>query len=186
MKCKEIEKHLVSYYYGEFEPSKRLEINNHLEACGKCMSSWERLRALLDAIKVKEPEMPESFWQDYRNKVYKKIEGKKSFSPVNLFKPRLVPAVAMVMILLFTVIGGLILYESKQEDAFISKNYELISDLELFEDFEILQYFEEIEASEDKQIVNIEEQEITDILDILEDYDFLISIGLYEDLVEET
>ena len=88
--------------------------------------------------------MPDSFWQRYRSEVYKKIEGKKSRSQFKM--PRFAPAALMALVLFFAVFGGIKLYESKQDEAFISKNYELIKNLEVLEDFEVLEQLEEIEA----------------------------------------
>ena len=144
MKCKDIERDLILYYYDEIEPSAKAELKAHLESCDNCMSSWERLKDTLDAAKVKELDLPDSFWQRYRSEVYEKIEGKKSFSPFKM--PRFAPAAVMALILFFAVFGGIKLYESKQDEAFISKNYELIKNLEVLEDVEILQHLEEIEA----------------------------------------
>ncbi len=51
----------------------------------------------------------------------------------------------MILVMLFIGFGGLKFYESKQEDAFITNNFEFMNNFELLEEFEILQYLEEIE-----------------------------------------
>jgi len=146
MKCKDVERDLILYYYGEIEPFKEIGLKSHLESCDKCMSSWEGLKTLLESIKAEEIEMPESFWQGYRRKVYQRIEEKKSPVYFGILKPRIVQVAAMILIILLIGLGGGRLYKVKQEEAFITKNYEMIKDFELFENFEVLQNLEEIEA----------------------------------------
>jgi anti-sigma factor RsiW len=146
MKCKDVERDLILYYYGEIDDTLKSAISNHIASCDKCASAWERVKATLDISDVKDPELPESFWQNYRRKVYQKIEDKKSPAHFGLLKPRLVQVAAMILVILLIGLGGGKLYKAKQEEAFITKNYELIKNFEMFEDFEILQHLEEIET----------------------------------------
>ena len=147
MKCKNIQKELISYYYQDLNDALKAEIERHLGTCDKCMSSWERLKTTLNNIETKEPDFPHAFWQEYRRKVYEKIEGKKA-SNLSRF-PGFAPALAAIVIVLsLSIFGGIRFYESKQERDFIAKNYELMKNLELFEDLEILEHMEEIEAHE--------------------------------------
>jgi hypothetical protein len=44
---------------------------------------------------------------------------------------------------------------------------------------------EGIAVPEEKQVADIEEREIIEVLEILEDYDFLLSMELYENLDEK-
>jgi len=146
-RCKDVEKNLILYYYDEVDPSTKAELADHLESCTRCRSSWTQLKTTLDAIKIKEPELSESFWQDYLRKVHQKIEDKRShrYFPL-LLKPRFVQVVVTVVILLVIGFWGFKFYISKKEDAFIRENYELIKNLELFENFEILRHLDEIEG----------------------------------------
>jgi hypothetical protein len=147
MKCKDIEKNLILYYYDEIDPSAKVELSSHLETCTKCKSSWDQLKTTLDVIKIKEPELSESFWQNYLSKVHERVEGKKShrYFPL-LLKPRFAQVIVTVVILLIIGFGGFKFYISKKEDTFIRENYELIKNLELFENFEILRHLDEIEG----------------------------------------
>lgn len=146
MKCKDVERDLILYYYGEIDDTLKSAIRNHIASCDKCAVAWERLKATLDISDVKEPELPESFWQGYRRKVYQKIEDKKSSARFGVLKPRFIQVAAMILVILLIGLGGGKLYKAKQEEAFITKNYELIKNFELFEDLEVLQNLEEIEA----------------------------------------
>lgn len=144
MKCKEIEKELIAYYYKETEPSMDAEISKHLEDCEMCATSWRKLKMTLNAVEVKELEMPGAFWNKYLGRVYWKIKNRKAQK--RFFTSRLVPVTAGVLTLLLVVFGGLRLYESRQEDAFISSNYEILRGLDVYQNLEVLQHLEEIEA----------------------------------------
>lgn len=145
MKCKFNEEDLILYYYDELESSVKKQIQSHLEKCGKCVLTLEKLRATLNRIELTEPGLSEVKWDNYRKRIYEKIEGESLRKKPFFFTPRFAQTVAVAALLLVTVFGGLKFYEKRQSDKFIMENYELMMDLELIEDLEILRYLEEIE-----------------------------------------
>jgi len=142
MKCKDIQKELVNYYYEEIDQIKRSKVYKHLETCKRCAFEWEGLKDILNAAKVKKPDLSDAFWERYRYKVYEKIEGKET---AGAFWRKFVPSSAIAAVLLFIILGSIKFYESKQEEAYVYRNYEIIKHIELLEDFDVLQHFEEIE-----------------------------------------
>ncbi|MBI5196174.1 MAG: hypothetical protein HZA10_07620 [Nitrospirae bacterium] len=151
MQCKEVQKELVNYYYNEAGNVLKSAVDEHLGYCDNCASSLEKLKKTLNGIKIKEPALPDAFWKRYSQKVYKKIDSKKPHRERTswLFRlPRLIPAAAIAMALLAVFWGGIKFYESKQENTFISQNYDFIKNLDLFEEYEILQNLQEIAVVE--------------------------------------
>ncbi|MDI6800944.1 MAG: zf-HC2 domain-containing protein [Thermodesulfovibrionales bacterium] len=144
MRCRDAEKDLLLYYYEELDPSATEEIKRHLETCSRCLYSWEKIRTSLDKLKIKEHEPADAYWNNYLEKVYEKIEAKGSKKYFVVLKPAIVYVFAIILVII-TGIGGFKVYEKKQEDAFVTKNHEMIKDLELLENLEILQDLEEIE-----------------------------------------
>ncbi|MBI4709508.1 MAG: hypothetical protein HY759_00065 [Nitrospirae bacterium] len=151
MQCKDVQKELVNYYYNEVSNVIKSAVDEHLEYCNNCASSLEKLKNTLDGIKIEEPVLTDVFWERYSQKVYKKVDGRelRQERKFRLFRlPRLIPAAAAAIVLLTAFWGSVKLYESKQENTFISRNYDLINNLELFEEYELLQNLQEIEAVE--------------------------------------
>jgi anti-sigma factor RsiW len=144
MKCKDAERELIPYYYGELDPSAERELKRHLEDCARCKASWDGIRNTLEAVGTDEPEMPDAFWQGYRRKVHEKVKGKRLPGPLRILKPGLAQAFVMILIFLLAGYGGQMLYRSNQEKKFIAENYELIENLELLENMEFFEYLEEL------------------------------------------
>lgn len=151
MQCRDVQKELVNYYYNDAGNVLKSEVDEHLGHCDNCASSLEKLRDALDVIKIKEPILTDVFWKRYSQKIFEKIDSKKPHQGRTswLFRlPRLIPATAAAIVLLTAFWGSVKLYESKQEKTFISQNYDVIKNLEMFEEYEILQNLQEIEAVE--------------------------------------
>jgi hypothetical protein len=151
MQCKDVQKELVNYYYNEAGNILKSAVDEHLGHCDNCASSLEKLKKTLDGIKIEEPVLTDVLWERYSQKVYKKIDSRElpQEREFRLFRlPRLIPATAAAIVLLTALWGSVKLYESKQEKTFISQNYDLIKNLEMFEEYEILQNLQEIEAVE--------------------------------------
>ena len=113
-----------------------------------CASAYAQLKTDLDGIKPTEPELPDSFWPSYNRKLYSRIEKKSASQRWTLFGPRFIQVGVMALLLIFLGIGGMKLYEAREERAFISENYALMSSMELLEEFDLMQSLDEIESVE--------------------------------------
>lgn len=115
MKCEDVKKRLLDHYYGEISPSLSDFLEEHLLSCRGCRSDWQETKALLDTIEMEENiVVPEKFWRGYTDKVYKKIERKGRFWGIFSY-PRLLPAVAISVLFLTIIFGGLRIKEVREE-----------------------------------------------------------------------
>ncbi len=146
MKCNYTDKDLMLYYYEELDPSMTERLESHLKKCSQCTDSLNKLKATLDTIEIKDPEIEESFWTNYRAVVHKKIRERKSQNKTVLLRPRFIQSITAALLMLVIVFGGVRLYENRRQEIFIIENYELMMNIEMFEDYEMLQYLEEFEA----------------------------------------
>ncbi|MFQ5538931.1 MAG: zf-HC2 domain-containing protein [Candidatus Binatia bacterium] len=101
--CKNFEKDLVLYYYGECDIKDRSRVETHLEGCASCRRFLEELRLLLP-LTTKQDEPDEAFWDAYSKEIHKKlveVKNKPSWrnALTNLFHPWPVPALATALIL---------------------------------------------------------------------------------------
>ncbi|MFQ5330274.1 MAG: anti-sigma factor family protein [Thermodesulfobacteriota bacterium] len=148
MKCSDRETEILLYYYYELDGTAHEEMERHLNGCSRCASVYAKLKTALDGIELKEPELPASFWPSYNEEVYRKIAERSSGQRWTLFGPRFIQVGAMALLLIFLGIGGMKLYETREERAFISENYALMSSMELLEEFDLMQNLDEIESFE--------------------------------------
>lgn len=157
MNCDDVKKKLLDYYYGEISPSLLDSLEEHLLLCHDCRSGWKGIKTLLDTIEREEAILlPERFWRDYTDKVYGKIEKKSRFWGLFSY-PRLVPTVAVSVLFLTIIFGGLRLKEVREEKKLVSQyallaNLDLLKNLDLMQDFELIQHLDEVDntRTEDK------------------------------------
>ncbi len=148
MKCSDRERDLLLYYYDELDGTVREGMERHLDGCSSCAAAYAKLKTTLDGMELKEPELPESFWPSYNRKVYRKIEKRSNSKRWALFRPRFIQVGAMALVLIFVGIGGIKVYDAREERAFISENYALMSNMELLEEFDLMHNLDEVESVE--------------------------------------
>jgi len=148
MRCSDREADILLYYYDELDVTAREEMGRHLDGCSRCASAYAKLKSTLDGVEMKVPELADSFWPSYNRKLYRKIEEKSSGQRLTLFGTRLIQVGAMALLLIFLGIRGMKLYETREERAFISENYALMSSMELLEEFDLVENLDEIESFE--------------------------------------
>lgn len=145
-RCKEIEKDLILYYYEEIDPPTGKSIEEHISVCKSCHNAWENLIDSLNAVKPAEPALSDSFWHGYFDKVYRKIEKRRRPLLSGILRPAFVRIAVATVLFVVVISGGFKLYQVRQERTFITRNYELIRDIEMFEDFEVIQLLDELEG----------------------------------------
>lgn len=106
--CKEIERDLVVYHYGECTEAERGRVESHIANCASCRRSLEDLRRLLP-LTIETDEPPEAFWESYSRELSRKLATGESRSVwwkeiLSLLRPWPVPVFATAMILIMGIV----------------------------------------------------------------------------------
>jgi predicted anti-sigma-YlaC factor YlaD len=70
--CRDFERDLVLYYYGECNRTERNRVEAHLKSCASCHLFLDDLRTLL-SLTVSLDEPPQSFWESYLREMQTKL-----------------------------------------------------------------------------------------------------------------
>ncbi|HWP57194.1 MAG TPA: zf-HC2 domain-containing protein [Candidatus Acidoferrales bacterium] len=102
--CKDYERELVLYYYGECAAEESARVEQHLRVCRACPDFLEDLNRILP-LTVETDEPPEIFWQLYALELNEKLAGAKAARlwprlSASFFRPWPVPAAAALILLL--------------------------------------------------------------------------------------
>ncbi|MFQ5900701.1 MAG: anti-sigma factor family protein [Thermodesulfobacteriota bacterium] len=143
MRCKDIKKELICYYYGDINEDVRKNLETHLEGCPDCNTFFKEIKETLQTVdKSAERQSPD---RRYVQGVYERIEKKKGGFP--LFIPRLVPVTALVLLFVFL---GLSRYKSvRREKDILLQNYEVIERMTMLEEIEVLEVLDILDAMEE-------------------------------------
>jgi len=145
MKCEFVRDQFIDYYYKELPPDAILEISRHLEQCASCKEHYQARIEMLDAIKLKGPEMPERFWSGLLRKIFERI-GRTRERRIFIFRPA--PAFATLLLLIVMIFGGIRYFDSRRTENLIAENFGLLQQFELYENLELFEHMEEIERLE--------------------------------------
>jgi len=110
--CYKIRNLLGSYLYDNVSPEERVEVENHIQKCGKCAEDLQTRRRILDKIEVYTDTSEESQinQEKFMWNVYKRIASetlKRRSRRVFVFKYVLQPAFATFVIVSVITIGAI-------------------------------------------------------------------------------
>lgn len=105
--CKDLEKDLILYYYGDCSVEEQERVEIHLKGCPSCSRFLTDLRTFLP-LTIESDEPPQAFWEGYSREMRKKlaaVEEKGSWweGLFSFFRPWPVPALATALVLALAV-----------------------------------------------------------------------------------
>ena len=137
------EQDLVTYYYGELDPSARAQLEAHLEGCSACRKNLAGIRHLLDGLPREEVELAPADLGRFAARVAGRAKARRS---------RQVPvwggAIAAA-----AVLTGIVLLRWPDSAPEISpapavSEIKILSELELLQDLELLENLEWLQELE--------------------------------------
>jgi hypothetical protein len=148
MNCRNVKDRLILYYYEELEGKEQESIEEHLSTCTECQRTLNILKEDLDRINIIEPDIQQEDYQRIGiaiNQEIDKLSQKKGFLSGLRIRPLYI---AVSMLLILAISYGLFKgYERHKEESFISENYELLINLDMFENLELLEHLDEIQET---------------------------------------
>jgi anti-sigma factor RsiW len=137
------EQDLVTYYYGELDPSARAPLEAHLEGCSACRENLAGIRRLLDRIPREEPELAPADLGRFAARVAARATARRD-RRVPVWGGAIAAATFVVGILLVRWPGSSpeIRPAPAPSEIRILSELELLQDLDLLENLELLQELE--------------------------------------------
>ena len=137
------EQDLVSYYYGDLDPSARAHLEAHLEGCAACRENLADIRRLLDGIPREEPELAPADLGRFAARVAGRATARRS-RRVPVWGGALAAAAVVVSIILvrWPDFAPEISPAPATSEIKILSELELLQDLDLLENLELLQELE--------------------------------------------
>jgi anti-sigma factor RsiW len=137
------EQDLVTYYYGELDPSARAHLEAHLEGCSACRENLAGIRCLLDGITREEPELTPVDLDRFAARVAGRATARRS-RRVPVWGGAIAAAAVVVGIILVRWPDSVpeIPPAPAASEIKILSELELLQDLDLLENLELLQELE--------------------------------------------
>ena len=99
MNCKQFESMVVDALYRELDPAQQEVFDIHRNGCPDCASIYGKMSVTLDVMSRREqPDLGEQFWENYYQRLEKKIEPVRP--PAATIRPWMLQVAAAVVLLL--------------------------------------------------------------------------------------
>lgn len=151
MKCKDVQKNLVLFYYQEADTSLQKELKDHLDSCHGCQTFYAQARSTLQNIDDFDLEEIKStmYWDRFTAQVMEKVQAPKiakCWQEYIMIPRRLIPAVVAFAILLVVAIPRFRVYQAeKRMEQQLVQELELVEHMDILENLELLENMEELE-----------------------------------------
>ncbi len=110
-RCKRIKRLLVDYLENSLKEEGAQLVKGHLLKCNKCKSYHDNIKEVLEKVRgLKDPELPDSFWDNYVTNFRKRLEEGSTLErnilpeyhpiPWQLKLPRLASSIALFILLI--------------------------------------------------------------------------------------
>lgn len=152
MRCTQCQDLMDDYIRGSLTDSLNKKMADHIADCNYCTKEFESLKSLTSLLK-QEPEMTVSEYElaDFLPGVWQKIEGERKISLRNLIF-KLVPALAVAMILAFIIIKPSVDITVYQAESLIEE--------EIYTESGYFAFINLIFANEDPVVLDLIESEL--------------------------
>ena len=110
--CKKTKRLLVDYLENSLKEEGAQLVKGHLLKCHECLSYHDNLKEVLEKVRLlKDPELPDSFWNNYVSNFRNRLEEESALPEINILPesprpswqlklPRLASSIALFILLI--------------------------------------------------------------------------------------